>query len=185
MIFQKTKLKDAYIIEKKKITDSRGFFARAFCENEFANQGIKFNVVQTNTSYSHGKHTLRGLHYQEKPYQEAKLIKCTKGTIFDVIVDMRPDSPTYKGWLGVELSEENRKMLYVPEGFAHGFLTLENDTEVYYPVSQFYTPGAEKGIRWDDPAFDIKWPVEPKIVSEKDQNWPLYDELLSQIETYN
>jgi dTDP-4-dehydrorhamnose 3,5-epimerase len=181
MIFKETVLKDAYIIELQKFSDSRGFFARAFCENEFADHGITFHVVQANTSYSSEKHTLRGMHYQEKPHQEAKLIKCIKGAIFDVIVDMRPVSPTYKGWLGVELSEENRKMLYVPEGFAHGFLTLEDDTEVYYPVTEFYTPGAEKGIRWDDPAFNINWPAKAEIISEKDQNWPLFEDSLNQV----
>lgn len=185
MIFNKTDLKDAYIIELQEFNDSRGFFARAFCENEFADHGIEFRVVQANTSYSHKKHTLRGMHYQEKPHQEAKLMKCIKGAIFDVIIDMRPDSPTFKKWMGVELSERNRKMIYVPEGFAHGFVTLEDDTEVYYPVTELYTPGAEKGIRWDDPAFNIQWPVKPQIISEKDQNWPLFDELAGHIKIHN
>ncbi|MCW9706755.1 dTDP-4-dehydrorhamnose 3,5-epimerase [Fodinibius salsisoli] len=175
MIFKKTDLEDAYIIELERLGDSRGFFARAFCENEFANHGIDFSIVQANTSYSAKKHTLRGMHYQDKPYQEAKLIKCTKGAIFDVIIDMRMDSPTFKQWEGIELSEQNRKMLYVPEGFAHGFMTLEDETEVYYPVTQSYTPGAEKGIRWDDPAFNIQWPAPAEIVSEKDESWPFYE----------
>jgi dTDP-4-dehydrorhamnose 3,5-epimerase len=181
MIFKKTDLKDAYIIELEAFSDSRGYFARAFCKNEFANHGIDFTVVQANTSFSAQKHTLRGMHYQDEPYQEAKLIKCTKGSIFDVIIDMRPDSPTYKQWLGVELSNQNRKMIYAPEGVAHGFLTLEDDTEVYYPVTEYYTPDAEKGIRWDDSAFGINWPVLPEIISEKDMSWPLIgDEMVTE-----
>lgn len=183
MIFNKTALEDAYIIELQKFNDVRGFFARAFCEKEFEDQGIYFRVVQANTSYSSRKHTLRGMHYQVKPHQEAKLIKCTKGAIYDVIIDMRSDSPTFKKWTGVELSEYNRKMVYVPEGFAHGFLTLEDDTEVYYPVTECYTPGAEKGIRWDDPAFNIDWPAKAAIISEKDQSWPLFNESLNKITT--
>ncbi|MFH5833512.1 dTDP-4-dehydrorhamnose 3,5-epimerase [Halalkalibaculum sp. DA384] len=176
MLFKKTDLKDAYIIELERYADTRGFFARAFCEKEFANNGIKFPVVQANTSYSQKKHTLRGMHYQQEPHQEAKLIKCTKGAIFDAIIDMRPDSPTFKKWIGVELNQDNRRMLYVPEGFAHGFLTLKDDTEVYYPVSEFYAPGAEKGIRWNDPEFNIKWPAEPEVISRKDRSWPLFDD---------
>jgi dTDP-4-dehydrorhamnose 3,5-epimerase len=183
MIFNKTELEDAYIIELQEFNDERGFFARAFCEKEFKDHGIDFRVVQANTSYSSKKHTLRGMHYQEKPHQEAKLIKCTKGAIYDVIIDMRPDSPTFKKWAGVELTEQNRKMIYVPEGFAHGFLTLEDDTEVYYPVTESYTPGAEKGIRWDDPAFNIDWPAKAAIISAKDKSWPLFDKSLDNMTT--
>jgi dTDP-4-dehydrorhamnose 3,5-epimerase len=176
MIFTKTTLKDAYIIDLNKIKDERGFFARVYCVKEFEEHGIKFPIVQANISYSRSKQTLRGMHYQLEPHGEAKLIRCTKGSIYDVIIDVRSDSSTYGEWLGVELTEKNYRMLYVPEGFAHGFITLEDDTEVTYPVSEYYTPGAEQGIRWDDPAFGIEWPVEPKIVSEKDSNWVDYKE---------
>jgi len=172
MIFNKTSLKDAYVLELEKFEDERGFFARAFCKNEFSDHDIKFPVAQANISFTKQKGTLRGMHYQTSPHEEAKLIRCTKGSIYDVIIDVRNDSPTYKKWFGAVLSDDNYKMMYVPEGFAHGFLTLEDDIEVTYMVSEFYAPGAEKGIRWNDPAFNIDWPTEVKVVSEKDKNWP-------------
>jgi dTDP-4-dehydrorhamnose 3,5-epimerase len=173
MIFGTTKLQDAYIIDLQKHGDDRGFFARAWCENEFQEHGLRPEWVQANLAYSARKGTLRGLHYQAAPYGEAKLIRCIRGAIYDVIVDLRPDSPTYMGWLGMELSADNRRALYVPEGFAHGYQTLMDDTEVFYPVSQFYTPGAERGVRWNDPAFSIEWPLtEGLTLSEKDKNWP-------------
>ena len=175
MIFTETHLKDAYIIDLKKIADERGFFARAYCQNEFAEHGIQLNWVQANQAFSKKRRTLRGLHFQEAPYAEAKLMRCIRGAMFDVIVDLRPESPSYLQWLGVELTADNRRALLVPEGFAHGYLTLEDNTEAFYPTSQFYTPGAEGGVRWNDPAFGIEWPfTDDLIITEKDQSWPNY-----------
>ena len=174
MIFTETKLKGAYIIDIEKRTDDRGFFARAWCQNEFEAQGLVARVVQTNLSYNIRKGTLRGMHYQVAPYAETKLVRCTKGGIYDVIIDLRPDSSTYKQWVGVELTGDNYRMLFVPEGFAHGFQTLADDVEVTYQVSQFYTPGAEGGIRYDDPTFGIEWPLPVQVISDKDQSWPAY-----------
>lgn len=172
MIFTETILPQAYIIDLEKREDERGFFARTFCANEFAALGLKSNFVQTNMSLSTQKGTLRGMHYQIDGAEEAKLIRCTRGAILDVIIDIRPHSPTYCRHIQVELSQDNYRMLYVPEGFAHGFLTLTPDVEVTYQVSQFYTPGKEKGIRWNDPLFGIAWPVEHPILSEKDAAHP-------------
>ncbi len=172
MIFKETKLKGAFIIEINQLTDDRGFFGRSWCANEFKQYGLKTNVVQANTSFSKKKGTLRGMHFQNDPYQETKLIRCTRGAIFDVIIDLRPDSPTYKQWYGVELTQDNYKMLYVPEDFAHGFITLKDDSEVTYLVTQFYTPGAEAGLRWDDKQFGIQWPLSPTVISDKDRNHP-------------
>ncbi|MDR8390229.1 dTDP-4-dehydrorhamnose 3,5-epimerase [Aliifodinibius sp. S!AR15-10] len=172
MIFTETKLKDAYIINLEKMVDERGFFARTYCENEFENVGISFTPVQANVSYNRHKHTLRGIHFQKSPYEEAKLVNCLKGAIYDVIIDLRPSSPTFNEWIGIELDSKNRKMLYVPKGFAHGFLTLKDETEVSYLMSDFYVPGSGRGIRWDDPYYNIKWPVKAKIISDNDKNWP-------------
>lgn len=172
MKFSETGLKEAYTIELEELVDERGFFARTFCIKEFAEEGIDFNPVQRNHSYNEYKHTLRGMHYQESPYEEAKLVSCVKGLIYDVIIDIREDSSTLNKWIGVELSASNRKMLFVPKGFAHGFLTLEDDTEVSYLMSDFHKPGVGKGIRWDDPFYDIQWPADVKVISEKDKNWP-------------
>lgn len=152
------------------------FFARAFCVNEFEEQGFEFPVAQANISFNHSKQTLRGLHYQKEPYREAKLLRCTKGSIYDVIIDLRPESTSYKQWIGVELNEQNYRMLYVPGGFAHGYFTLEDETEVMYHVSEFYTPGAESGIRWNDETFKIDWPTDPQVISDKDKNWPDFQE---------
>ncbi len=173
MIFQETHLKGAYIIELKKLEDDRGFFARAWCQKEFEEHGLTARLVQCNLSFNPKKGTLRGMHYQVAPYEETKLIRCTKGAIFDAIIDLRPASPTYKSWFGAELTEENRKMLFVPEGFAHGYLTLVDHSEVFYQVSEFYQPGAESGLRWNDPAINIQWPLRgPMIISSKDRSWP-------------
>ena len=174
MIFTPTKLAGAFIIDLKKIEDDRGFFARTFCLNEFKEQGIDIEIRQANTNLSAKKGTIRGMHYQNHPYEEDKVVRCTKGALFDVIIDLRKDSPTYKQWIGVELTENNHRALLVPKGFAHGFLTLEDNTEANYLVSQFYTPGAEAGIRYNDPQFGIEWPFEPVVVSEKDANHPDY-----------
>ncbi len=173
MKFAETKLKGAYILELEKLEDERGFLARTYCENEFKNSGISFSPVQTNLSFNQHKHTLRGMHHQAPPFEEAKLVQCIRGAIYDVIIDIRPESPTVNEWVGVELSDENRKMIFIPKGFAHGFLTLEDETEVSYLMSEFYKPGADRGIRWNDPAFNIDWPAEVAVISEKDKNWPL------------
>lgn len=174
MIFVETKLKDAHIIEIEKLEDTRGFFARSWCRNEFDEHGLVSTVVQANISWNKKRGTLRGMHYQVPPYEEVKLVRCSRGSIYDVIIDLRKGSPTYKQWLGVELTADDYKLLYVPGGFAHGFQTLEDDTETVYQVSQFYTPGAEAGLRWDDPTFNINWPLEVQVISEKDRNWPDY-----------
>lgn len=171
MIFTETKLKGAFIIDLEKRVDSRGFFARTFCADEFSKHGLANKIVQTNMSRTLKKGTLRGMHFQIPPYQETKLVRCTKGSIFDVIIDLRADSPTFKEWIGVELSVENHKMLFVPRDFAHGFVTLTDDVEVTYEVSEFYTPNSESGIRFNDPEINIQWPIEITDTSEKDGKW--------------
>lgn len=180
MIFTETKLKGAFILELKKIEDERGFFARSWCQKEMEEHGLTAQVVQTNVSFNPKKGTLRGMHYQVAPHEESKLVRCTRGSIFDVIIDLRPGSETYKQWQGVKLTSDNYRMLFVPEGFAHGYMTLEDNTEVTYQVSQFYTPGAEQGIRWNDPAFNVDWPLTPSILSEKDKAHPDFkDEMVT------
>lgn len=172
MIFTPTKLPGAYLVDIERRQDERGFFARSWCQQEFQAQGLASCMVQANLSFNNKQGTLRGLHYQRAPYAEAKLVRCTRGAIWDVIVDLRPASPTYRQWLGAELTDENYRMLYVPEGFAHGYLTLADSVEVTYQVTQFYAPGAEAGLRWDDPAFGIEWPIAVQVISEKDSRWP-------------
>jgi dTDP-4-dehydrorhamnose 3,5-epimerase len=173
MIFSETALLGAYLIDLERIEDSRGFFARSWDELEFAQHDLETRIAQCNTSYNERKGTLRGMHFQRAPHEEVKLIRCLRGALYDVIIDLRADSPTFKRWIGVELSGDNRRMLYVPRGFGHGFQTLADDTETFYMVSDFYTPGAESGVRWDDPAFGIEWPLgEPTEISEKDASWP-------------
>ena len=174
MIFTETRLSGAFILDLEPREDSRGFFARTFCRNEFEAHGLKADVAQCNVSYNHHARTLRGMHYQLPPVAETKLVRCTRGAIYDVIVDLRPESRTYLQHLGVELSAENRRQLYVPEMFAHGYLTLEPGSEVSYQVGEFYTPGAERGIRWDDPALGISWPQPVEVISEKDASWPAF-----------
>jgi len=176
MKFTETKLKGAFIVELEKLSDDRGFFARSWCEKEFEARGLNSRVVQTNVSFNRKKATLRGLHYQIAPHQESKLIRCTRGAIYDVIIDLRPASPTYKQWMGVELTADNYRLFFVPEDFAHGFITLADNTEITYQVSQLYTPGSEKGIRFDDPAFNIQWPLEVKVISDKDRTWPDFED---------
>lgn len=173
MIFTETKLPGAYTISVERLEDERGFFARGFCINEFNGYGLNGHIVQANISYNRKRGTLRGLHMQKAPFEEVKIVRCTRGAVYDVIVDMRRQSPTFKQWIGVELTADNYQMLYVPEGFAHSYITLEDNTEVLYNVTQFYHPGSETGFRWDDPAFDITWPVEPVIISERDRSHPL------------
>jgi dTDP-4-dehydrorhamnose 3,5-epimerase len=174
MIFTETKLDGAYIIDIEKRQDERGFFARSWCIKEVELHGLDAQCIQANISNSANRGTLRGMHYQIAPFREAKLVRCTRGGIFDVIIDLRTDSATYTDWMGVELTAKNYRMLYVPEGFAHGFLTLENDTEVTYQVSQFYHPESERGVRYNDPVFAIEWPREVLVISEKDNSWPGY-----------
>ncbi|MGQ0619151.1 MAG: dTDP-4-dehydrorhamnose 3,5-epimerase [Panacagrimonas sp.] len=175
MIFTPTPLKDAWVIELQTFSDARGSFARTFCAREFAEKGLKPTVVQGNLSYNHRKGTLRGMHYQLPPAMETKLVRCTRGAIYDVIIDLRPDSPSYLQHFGVELSAENRKAYYVPEMFAHAYLTLTDGAEVVYQVGEFYTPGFERGVRYDDPRFNIQWPVPIEVISDKDASWPRFN----------
>jgi dTDP-4-dehydrorhamnose 3,5-epimerase len=172
MIFTETKLKGSYQIDLELQRDERGFFARAYCQNEFAKMGLNPNLVQCNISYNKARGTLRGMHYQNAPYPEAKVVRCTQGSIYDVIIDLRRDSHTFSQWFGVELTSENRKALYVPEGFAHGFITLKDDTEVLYQMSDFFHAECAAGVRWNDPAFMIAWPCTVSVISERDQNYP-------------
>jgi dTDP-4-dehydrorhamnose 3,5-epimerase len=171
MIFKKTLFDSVYIIEIEKQTDFRGFFGRAWCKREFEAYGLKTELVQSNVGFSRSAGTLRGLHYQSEPHAEVKLVRCVKGSIYDVMIDMRPQSSTYMQWLGIELKAESYRMIYVPEGFAHGYLTLKDNTEVMYQVSEYYTPGSERGIRFNDPAFAIRWPEDILFISDKDLSW--------------
>jgi len=168
MKFTETALKGAYVIDLEKREDERGFFARAFCENEFRDHGLENHFVQINNSLSSKRGTLRGMHYQLQPKAEVKVVGCVRGALHDVIIDLRTDSPTYKKSVAVELTADNRRMIYVPEHFAHGFLTLADDTEAFYLVSEFYSPEHERGVRWNDSAFQIQWPFEPSFFSPKD-----------------
>jgi dTDP-4-dehydrorhamnose 3,5-epimerase len=174
MIFQETPLRGAYVIEPQRTEDHRGFFARTWCRNELRQRGLKTELAQSNVGFSHHRGTLRGLHFQEPPHAEVKIVRCTRGSMFDVIVDLRPDSPTYKRWFGIELSQENCTMLYVPEGCAQGYITLVDNTEMCYQTSEFYHPESASGVRHDDPEFDIVWPIEVSIISQQDQQWPDY-----------
>lgn len=177
MIFTQTKLKDAYIIDLELREDNRGAFARTFCAKDFEAHGLKPTVAQCNLSYNYKAGTLRGMHYQLPPAAETKLVRCTKGAIYDVIIDMRPESPTYMQHIGVELTEDNHRALYVPEMFAHGYQALTDGAEVVYQVGEFYTPGYERGLRYDDPVFGIEWPMPVTVISEKDAAWPLFEAL--------
>lgn len=178
MIFKEAEIEGAYIIKLNKHEDERGFFARSYCEKEFKNEGISFRPVQANIGYSKNKYTLRGLHYQISPHAEAKLVRCVKGKLYDVIVDLRQDSGTYGEWTAVELDAQSHTMFYVPKGCAHGYQTLADETEISYMVSAFYEPDAERGIRWNDPSFDIQWyNTDDMIISEKDRNWPDFTKL--------
>jgi len=175
VIFRETPLRGAYVVELEERSDERGFFARTFCAREFAEHGLKPTVAQANVSFNHQAGTLRGMHYQVPPAAETKLVRCTRGAIYDAIIDLRPDSPSYLEHFGIELSEHNRAALYVPEMFAHGYLTLTPGAEVVYQVGEFYTPGYERGIRYDDPAFGIHWPAPIALMSPKDESWPAFD----------
>ena len=173
MIFHKTKIEGLYIIEPEAKTDERGSFTRIFCKEELAKEGLVFDVVQANQSFTKKKGTIRGMHFQKEPKAEAKIVQCLKGEIYDVAVDLRKDSKTYGQWVAEELTEENRKMFFIPKGFAHGFQTLSKNCEVQYFMSEFYSPENSSGVYWNDPTLNIKWPVKNPTLSEKDKNWPL------------
>lgn len=173
MIFTETTLKGAYVIEMEPREDERGFFARSWCADEFRDHGLNTNLAQCNISFNKKRGTLRGMHYQAEPYEEAKLVRCTMGAIYDVILDLRVASPTYKKRFSVELTAVNRRALYVPKGFAHGFQTLVDDTEVLYQMSEFFHPECERGVKWDDPAFEVEWPIKEIIMSQKDLQYQL------------
>jgi dTDP-4-dehydrorhamnose 3,5-epimerase len=175
MVFSETRIPGAFLIDLEKRGDERGFFARAFCAKEFTACGLITRFVQVNNSLSAQKGTLRGMHYQLAPTAETKMVRCIRGALYDVILDLRPGSPTFGQSFGAELSAENRRMLYVPKGFAHGFITLADDTEAFYLVDEFYDPACERGIRWNDPKFKIAWPLQPTVVSEKDVNHRDFD----------
>lgn len=173
MIFTPARLEGAFLIDVERHDDERGFLARTFCEREFAEHGAPMRIVQSSTIHSPRRHTLRGLHYQRDPHAEIKLVRCTRGSIFLVMVDLRPDSPTRNEWLGAELSARNERLAYVPEGFAQGYQTMEDDTEVLYQMSHPYVPEAARGVRWDDPALGIAWPsADQRVISERDRAWP-------------
>jgi len=172
MIFKKTKIENAFTIEIEMVKDSRGFFATSWEPTQFEKNGLNPNLVECNISFNKKKGTMRGLHYQIKPFEQSKLIRCTKGRIFDVAIDLKPDSKSFKKWISVELSADNHKMNYIPEGCAHGFQTLEDNTEVFYQMSQVYSPNHTRGIRWNDKSFNVSWPLKSTIISDKDLSWP-------------
>ena len=172
MILHKTKISGAFEIHLEPKLDERGFFARTWCREEFERNGLNPKLVQCSVSFNAKKGTLRGLHYQEPPFAEAKLVRCTSGSIYDVVLDLRVQSAAFKQWLGVMLTAENRKMVYVPEGCAHGFITLEDESEVLYQMSEFYHPESTRGVRWNDPAFQIAWPEKVNVISERDRTYP-------------
>jgi len=175
VIFTETPIRGAYLIDLEKRGDDRGFFARAFCENEFGAQGLVTRFVQVNNSLSAQRGTLRGMHYQLGPKAETKLVRCIRGALWDVILDLRPDSPTFGRSFGAALTAENRRMMYVPKGFAHGFVTMADDTEAFYFVDEFYAPDRERGVRFDDPKFGIEWPIAPAVISDKDRGHRDFD----------
>ncbi len=170
MIFTETPIKGAYLVDLERRGDDRGFFARFFCEREFGAQGLATRFVQINNSLTAQRGTLRGMHYQLAPKAETKVVRCVRGSLHDVVLDLRPGSPTFGKSFGAELSAENRRMMYVPKGCAHGFVTLTDDAEAVYLVDEFYSPEHERGVRWNDPRFSIPWPIEPKVLSDKDRN---------------
>lgn len=174
MNFQKTLIADSFLIDLNKISDDRGFFSRLFCSDEFKEKNISFNFPQVNTSQTKSKGSIRGFHYQREKSSESKLVKCIKGSIYDIVVDIRPNSKTYMQWQGFELNDTNRSMLLIPKGCAHGFQSLEDNIELIYFVDERYNPELESGIRWNDESFGFKWPLTPTTISDKDRNWPDY-----------
>ena len=175
MIFHETKLHGAFEIQIEPHSDERGFFARSWCQREFAQHGLNPKLAQCNISVTAQKGTLRGVHFQAAPFAEAKLVRCTRGAIYDVVLDLRPQSPTFRDWIAVILTAEKHNMVYVPEGCGHGFQTLQDDIEVFYQMSEFYNPDAARGVRWDDPAFRIAWPEKVEIISERDRTYPDFE----------
>jgi len=172
MTFHETRIPGAFEIHLEHHRDERGFFARTWCREEFRRHGLNAELAQCSISFNARKGTLRGMHYQAEPYREAKLVRCTRGSIFDVVLDLRADSPTFRNWAAAVLSASNRHMLYVPEGCAHGFLTLENESEVSYQISQMYDANSSRGVRWNDTAFRIGWPAEVEVISDRDRTYP-------------
>jgi dTDP-4-dehydrorhamnose 3,5-epimerase len=172
MIFEETGIGGVWVIRPERLEDERGFFARTWDHDEFAIRGISSRLLQCSISFNRTRGTLRGLHYQAAPYEEGKLVRCTSGAVFDIALDLRPDSPSFKAWVGVELSADNRLALFVPEGCAHGFLTLADAAEVHYQMTEYYVPEAGRGVRWDDPAFGIAWPEEVSVISDRDRSYP-------------
>lgn len=172
MVFIGTHLKGVFLVEPKRLEDERGFFARTWCKEEFAAHGFNSRLVQCSISFNRRKGTLRGMHYQVAPYGECKLVRCTLGSVYDVVLDLRSDSPTFKQWVAVQLTSSNRRMIYIPEGMAHGFQTLEDSTEVFYQMSEFFQPESARGVRWNDPAFGIEWPIAEPIISARDGSYP-------------
>jgi dTDP-4-dehydrorhamnose 3,5-epimerase len=175
LIFQKTKLPGVFQISIEPKHDERGYFARTWCRNEFGSVGLTSDLAQCSVSFNSRKGTLRGIHYQARPYSETKLVRCTRGAIYDVVVDLRPDLPSFKEWVGFLLTSTNAEMVCVPEGCGHGFLTLENESEVFYQMSEFYHPDAARGVRWNDPTFGIVWPGEVEVISDRDKSYPDFD----------
>lgn len=182
MIFKETKLQGAFVIDIERITDDRGYFARAFCQREFEEHGLNSVIAQANVAFNRTRGTLRGMHFQYPPAAESKLVRCTRGRIHDIIVDLRPESATYLEHVAVELSVENSRALYVPERFAHGYQVLDNDTETSYQVGEFYTPGAEGGLRYDDSGLGLDWPIPVTVISEKDQGWAPFQDVRRELE---
>ena len=176
MNFIETELKGSYILELDKIKDERGFFATTWEKDGFAKNGINFEVIQSNLSFNHQKGTIRGMHFQINNFQD-KLVRCTKGKIYDVLVDLRPESPTFKQWIGVEISEKNHTMIYIPKRFAHGFQTLEDNTEIFYQMSEYYNPQGSKGFRFDDTTIGISWPTKCTVISQNDQKLPNFENM--------
>jgi len=172
MTFHETKIPGVFEIRLELKPDERGFFARSWCQNEFGSHGLNPKLVQCSVSFNTRKGTLRGMHYQVTPYPETKLVRCTRGAIYDVVIDLRPQSRTFRTWISAVLTAENRNMIHVPEGCAHGFLTLEDETEVFYQMSAFYNAEAARGVRWDDPAFEIAWPEKVEVISKRDRTYP-------------
>lgn len=175
MIFKDTKLPGVFEISLEPMTDERGFFARSWCHREFEQHGLNPVIAQCNVSFNEKKGTLRGVHFQAEPYPEDKIVRCTRGAIYDVVVDLRPESPTFKSWIGVFLTAANRQMVYVPRGCGHGLLTLEDQSEVHYQMSEFYHADLSRGVRWNDSAFQIEWPNQPRVMSERDRSYPDFD----------
>jgi dTDP-4-dehydrorhamnose 3,5-epimerase len=172
MTYHQTRLAGVFEIHLEPNLDERGFFARSWCQQEFRTQGLNPLLVQCNVSFNNREGTLRGMHYQANPSPETKLVRCTRGGIYDVVIDIRPQSPTFRQWIAATLTALNHHMLYIPEGCAHGFLTLEDNTEVFYQMSEFYNPELARGVRWNDPAFQVEWPAEVRVISERDRTYP-------------